>query len=318
MLRRVSDVLDHRARWRQVMWLASRQSGRVHADQLRGLGFTRSAIRRAMAGHRLIRRPGGIFLVGHVNHSPDGELWTAVLVGGPGAVVSHVTAAYVWRLLPRPSVLDVISPARWTTSLANVTIHQNELDVRRDVTQRHGVPTTTLLTTIIHLAAVASEAQLDLAVNEAAIRGTLHDRNAARLLEMSRGRRGAVALRAVLDRRDRSRGWTKSGLEAAFAALAREAGLPAYERGTHIDIGGGDMRECDVVWRAQRVLVELDFLPIHETGFVPYRDRRRDRRLTASGWLVFRLTGEDLTVHRDEVVADLRAALGAPTLAVAA
>jgi len=65
-----------------------------------------------------------------------------------------------------------------------------------------------------------------------------------------------------------------------------------------------------VLWRAERIMVELDFLPIHETGRVPYRDRRRDRRLVAAGWTVIRLTGDDLAHHREEVIADLRAALG--------
>lgn len=48
-----------------------------------------------------------------------------------------------------------------------------------------------------------------------------------------------------------------------------------------------------MLWRAQRAMVELDFLPIHETGQVPYRDRRRDRRLAGAGWTVIRLTGDD-------------------------
>ena len=126
---------------------------------------------------------------------------------------------------------------------------------------------------------------------------------------MVRRRRGARLLRRVLAARDKSNGWTRSTLEAAFAELAREAGLPPSERGRLVDIGGGDLRECDVLWRTSRVMVELDFLPIHETGQVPYRDRRRDRRLASSGWTVIRLTGHDLTHHRSEVVEDLRRAL---------
>ncbi len=54
---------------------------------------------------------------------------------------------------------------------------------------------------------------------------------------------------------------------------------------------------------------ELDYLPIHETGHPPYRDRRRDRRLAAAGWIVIRITGQDLSHHRAEVVDDLRRAL---------
>lgn len=169
---------------------------------------------------------------------------------------------------------------------------------------------TSLLRTIVDCAAIMSEEELTRLVNEAAIKGWLHARNVAALFAMVRGRRGARRLGRVLEARDLSKGWTRSTLETAFAELAREAALPPYERGQLVDIGGGDLRECDALWRAQRLMVELDFLPIHETGRVPYRDRRRDRRLAAAGWTVIRLTGDDLTHHRDEVIADLRAALG--------
>ncbi len=56
-------------------------------------------------------------------------------------------------------------------------------------------------------------------------------------------------------------------------------------------------------------MVELDYLPIHESGHTPYRDRRRDRRLAAAGWIVIRITGDDLSHHRAEVIDDLRRAL---------
>ncbi len=154
-----------------------------------------------------------------------------------------------------------------------------------------------------------TEEELAHLINEAAIKGWLHARNVAALLAMVRGRRGARRLRRVLEARDRSKGWTRSTLEAAFARLAREAARPPYERGQLVDIGDDDLRECDALWRAARVMVELDFLPTHETGRVPYRDRRRDRRLAAAGWTVIRLTGDDLENHRDEVITDLLAAL---------
>jgi very-short-patch-repair endonuclease len=147
-------------------------------------------------------------------------------------------------------------------------------------------------------------------IHEAAIKGWL-DANTVRKLNAEMvGRRGARTLRSLVAERDMSKGWSRSKLETAFAALVRDAGLPRYVRGSYVDIGAGDVRECDAVWREQKVMVELDFLPIHETGFVPYRDRRRDRRLTASDWKVFRITPLDLAEYRAEVVEDLRKALG--------
>jgi hypothetical protein len=280
----------------------------VSRQQLEDAGIGRSAVRWATREGRLFRRRGNLFMVGHTYKAPGAEWCGALLAGGAGAVLSHRSAAIVWGLLSAPQPLEVTAPRRWCTT-APVVVHQGRLDARREVTHRHGFAVTTLVRTIVDLAAVLTEAQLAVAVNEAAIKGWLHARNVRRILALATGRRGAVVLRRVLDARDRSRGWTRSRLEKAFAKLARDAGLPAHERGVHVDIGGGDLRECDVVFREQRVMVELDWLPIHETGQVPYRDRRRDRRLTAAGWIVVRITPEDLELHRDEVVADLRAAL---------
>jgi len=297
-----------RGAWKRVAGHAAQQRGYVDRDQLREAGLTRAAIRWAVREGRLFRRRGGLFLVGHTYKAPDAEWCAALFIGGDGAVAAFRLAGLIWGLLKAPQPLEVIAPKRWHTK-APVTIHQGQLDLRREVTHRHGFPVTTLLRTIVDLAAVLSEAELAVAVNEAAIKGWMHRRNVAKLLALSDGRRGARNLRRVLAARDRSYGYTRSSLEDAFAKLAREAGLPTYERGVLVDIGDGDLRECDVLFREQRVMVELDYLPIHENGYVPYRDRRRDRRFTAQGWIVIRITPEDLELHRDEVIADLLRAL---------
>lgn len=297
------------AGWREVARLATRQCGWVHRSQLRAAGIDRGAVRHAVLTGRLFPRRGELFLVGHEHLSPSTDSAAALLVAGRGTVLSHRSAAAVWGLMVWRGRVEVTATTH-RRSRRDVVVHRATLDPRRDVTHRRGLPVTSLLRTIVDCAAVMTEAELARLVNEAAIKGWLHARNVNALYAMVRGRRGARALRRVLEARDRSKGWTRSTLEAAFAVLARETGLPPYERGQLVDIGDADLRECDVLWRAQRVMVELDFLPIHETGRVPYRDRRRDRRLAAAGWTVIRITGEDLAHHREEVIADLRAALG--------
>lgn len=256
-------------------------------------------MRQAVQSGRLFPRRGELFLVGHEHLCPGADQAAALLVGGPGSVLSHRSAAAAWGLLVWSGRVEVTAQYH-RRSRRDVEIHQSSLDARRDVTHRRSVPVTSLLRTIVDCSAVMTEPELARLVNEAAIKGWLHARNVAALLAMIRGRRGARRLRQALDARDRSKGWTRSTLERAFDDLATEAGLPPSKRGSTIDIGGGDFRECDVVWRERRVMVELDYLPIHETGRTPYRDRRRDRRLAAAGWIVIRITGDDLSHHRAE------------------
>ncbi len=294
--------------WKAVGCLATRQHGWIHRSQLRAAGLDREAVRHAVRTGRLFPRRGELFLVGHEYLAAKADLAAALLVAGPGAVLSHRSAAAEWGLFEWSGSVEVTARVHRRTT-RNVKLHRAGLDARRDVTRRHGLPVTSLLRTIVDCAAVMTEPELERSINEAAIKGWLHARNVAALLAMVRGRRGARRLRRVVEARDRSKGWTRSTLERAFADVVRAAGLPPYERGGLVDIGDDDFRECDVTWRARRVMVELDFLPIHETGRVPYRDRRRDRRLAAAGWTVIRITGDDLTHHRDEVIVDLRAAL---------
>jgi very-short-patch-repair endonuclease len=206
--------------------------------------------------------------------------------------------------------IDVTASTR-SRGPRGVIVHHGTLDQRYDVTHRHGFAVTSLQRTLMDLAAVLDPPRLAAAINEAAIKGWLNGEFVRRLEQAMTGRRGAAAMRSALAARDMSKGHTRSSLETAFALLLLDARLPPCERGKYVDIGDGDLRECDAMWREQKVMVEIDYLPIHETGFVPYRDRRRDRRLTAAGWRVFRLTADDLTHHRAEVIADLRAALSA-------
>lgn len=294
--------------WGAIAVLATRQGGTVSTAQLRAAGVTRSATRWAVRTGRLFPAVGRTYRVGHSHEPLHDRMRNALVSVGPRAVLSHRSAAVVWGLMTWNGRPDVTAPFH-ARDHRRIVIHQGKLRPREEVTHRKGFPVTTVRRTLIDLAAVLSRPRLKAVVHEAATKGWLDARTVRKLHHEMFGRRGARTLRALIVERDVSAGRTRSTLETAFAALVVAAGLPAYERGMYIDIGGGDIRECDAVWCDRRVMVELDFLPLHETGFVPYRDRRRDRRLAASGWVVIRLTGDDLEHHRAEVIRDLRSAL---------
>jgi very-short-patch-repair endonuclease len=64
--------------------------------------------------------------------------------------------------------------------------------------------------------------------------------------------------------------------------------------------------EVDCLWRAQRLVVELDGRFVHGTWRAAERDRERDRLLQVDGWRVVRITWRQLRDGAPTVVADLR------------
>jgi hypothetical protein len=94
-----------------VARIAARQHGIITHSQLIAVGVPRSAISRRLAAGRLHRRHRGVYAVGHRALGNEGRWLAAVLACGEGAVLSHRSAAELWRLLdPKPGPVHVTLP----------------------------------------------------------------------------------------------------------------------------------------------------------------------------------------------------------------
>ena len=80
--------------------LAAEQHGVVGLAQLLALGLSARAVSRRVAAGRLHRVHRGVFAVGHPALSHHGRWMAAVLACGPGAALSHASAAQAHALLP--------------------------------------------------------------------------------------------------------------------------------------------------------------------------------------------------------------------------
>src|SRR4051794_6064566 len=86
---------------RAVATLAERQHGVVSLTQLIALGLTARQLERRLEAGRLYRIFRGVYAVGHKRITRQGRWLAAVLTAGnDDAVLSHLGAAGVWRLLP--------------------------------------------------------------------------------------------------------------------------------------------------------------------------------------------------------------------------
>src|SRR5690242_15267625 len=88
----------------RMIEFASRRHGVVSRAELSDLGLTRRAIEHRLENGRLHSVYRGIYAVGRPDVSREGRWMAAVLAAGPGAVLSHLSAATHWGIWPYGAV----------------------------------------------------------------------------------------------------------------------------------------------------------------------------------------------------------------------
>src|SRR3954465_3786208 len=83
------------ARW------ARGEHGVLATAELLACGLSHAGIHRRVRAGRLHRLYPGVYAVGHAALSREGHLLAAVKACGPGAVLSHHSAAELWELARR-------------------------------------------------------------------------------------------------------------------------------------------------------------------------------------------------------------------------
>ncbi len=294
----LSTAMRESNRLIRVARVAKHQGGVIGNRQLRDCGVDRTTISRWDRGGRIHRFHPAVYAVGHTAIGIRGRLIAALLYAGPGAALSHQTAAYVWKLLPtQPNLIHVTTP-RDRRSIDGVRVHRAEITV----VHHNGYPVTTVPRTLLDL---ATTLEFD------ALRRTLAEADFLNLLdpaaiqhELGRGRAGSKPLRAALLAHLPELARANEGVEVKFLNLCQEAGIPIPE--VNVYVGGF---KVDCVWRAGRVIVELDSTLAHGQGAAVERDRHRDLVLRRAGFEVRRYTWRQVTRQSEAVLADLRAAL---------
>src|SRR3954454_3168618 len=142
---------------------AERQHGVVERQQLVDLGIAERTIARWLAAGRLHEVHRGVYAVGHRRLTQRGRWMAAVLAAGPGTVLSHRPAAALWGLRKSDAV-EVTTLRR--IRRPGIRAHQWSLPADERTT-RDGIPVTTVARTLLDLAAVVTQHELEHALNEA-------------------------------------------------------------------------------------------------------------------------------------------------------
>jgi very-short-patch-repair endonuclease len=286
----------------EIARLASQQHGVIATRQLAALGLARGGVaRRAQAG-RLHRLHRGVYAVGHSVLTVNGRRMAAVLAAGPGAALSHASAAALWEIRPTAATrIDVtVRRAGGRDKRPGLRIHRAPTLRADEITQHHGIRVTTVARTLFDLASSMPPRAIERALDEAEIR-ELYDRGGLEaVIAAHAGERGAGRLQRALDE-DGDLTLTDSELEEIMLALCDEHALPRPESRAWV----AGLR-VDFFFAQSRLVVETDGYRYHRTRRAFERDRERDAILARAGCRTLRFTHRQLTKRASEVAATIR------------
>jgi Transcriptional regulator, AbiEi antitoxin len=276
--------------------LADRQHGVVSIEQLKELGYSTSAVGRAAESGRLHSVDRSVYAVGHTRLSLHGRCFAAVFACGPGAVLSHHSAAWLHGLARwSPDPFHVTGPVARRPRLP-VRIHRARQLGQADRVLVEGIPVSAVPRTLLDLAAAVKFEQLEKIVERSEEGGIFDLRQVEDLLARTVGHHGHGRLRKAIALYQPS-SFTRSGLEKRFLELVTAAGLP-QPRTNFVEQGF----ELDCYWPEYRFAVELDLFETHGTRAAFERDRKRQEDLLLAGISMTRVTGPRLEREPDEVI----------------
>jgi len=239
------------------------------------------------------------------------RLPAVLLTAPPGAVVSHQTAAALWRIeIPlqrddhQHAHLTVPAPSR-ARNRRDRRLHRCDLPID-EVTRRWKLPVTTPERTWRDLAGVLTLPALLAVTDQLLDLWTTRD-ELLRMLDRHPTGRGAERSRRVLPVASEL---AESPMESVLRWLLHEAGLPTPVLQHAVrDSSGLFLGRADLAWPDHKVLVEFDG-DVHRERSVFVDDLRRQNKLVAAGWIVLRFSSADVLGHPEKVIAAVRAALG--------
>ena len=284
--------------------LSRTQHGVLGLDQLQGLGLTTAAVHKRAATGRVHRIHQTVYsLVPRELLKREGLWMAAALACGPGAVLSHRSAAALLELRDWGwAKIEVTVPCRSARRHEGVAVHRSTKLTPADVTLVNNIPCTSVARTLLDLGEVVTMRQLERAFDQAEIAEVFDLKAIDDQLARNPTRPGAKAVREVLETHYIGRTPTWSENEEGLLAITRPLGIPDPDTNQFVILDdGGPPILVDFVWRDQRVVIEADSEKWHLTRQRFETDRQRDQRLIAAGWTIIRTTWKQMTRRPHEL-----------------
>ncbi len=227
---------------RPIAALIAHQHGHVTRAQLSDSGLAPRTIDHRIESGKLIVVHRGVYAVGYRRVEPVARAMAAVLAGGPGAVLSHDSAAALWGLRRWPAVPELTTPEH--RRRPHIRTHRSRTLQRSDVRVELNVPTVSAARAMFEIAPRLSNQQLTRATQQARLDGHLTPTDQRMLLLR------CPRLKQLVDPDENP---TRSPLEDILIPWLRRHGLPPPKLNAHIN-----GYEVDALFSRAKVIVERD------------------------------------------------------------
>jgi very-short-patch-repair endonuclease len=304
----ISSQLDRSRADRRVAVRAGKQWGVLSTRELRACGLTHGQIatrRRIGHLHRIYR---ATWAVGHPNLPWEGALLAAVKACGPNALLSHWSAAELWRFVDRLDGLPHVTVlGRVQRRHRGIKVHTSSRLTEIDCRELDAIPVTSAPRTLLDLAASLDPARTRRAVRRALGAGRITVRQIGQVLDRYPGVRGSRVLHdAVMMGAEP----TRSDAESDVLDIVVEAGFDRPDVNRPLSLGNRRLVP-DLRWPRQRLVLEIDSTAWHTDPLARLDDRERQRLLETNGETVLRVHWRDAVLRPARLAAVLRDA-GAP------
>ena len=287
--------------------LLRHQQGVITRGQALDAGLTDKAITVRLRSGRWQRLQTGVYATFSGEPPRNAQLWAAVLRAGPGAALSHQTAAELYGLLAVPApVIHVTIPGDRRIALQPglVVHHSARLDEAR-----HPVltpPRTRIEDSVLDLIETGGSMDdaVGLILRASASRRTTPERILAALQRRPKMPRRAALLQALGEAKDGA----QSLLEFRYVnRVERPHGLPPGHRQNPVRRGGRSQYQ-DLSYDGYDLVVELDGRAAHPE-WLRWADIRRDNANAATGQVTLRYGWDDVTERPCQTALEVAAAL---------
>ena len=288
-----------------VLEIARGQWGLVSRRQALNAGVSIGTIDRRLRSGDWEPMGVAVYRLPGVPQSWEQRALAACLQSEPFGALSHRSAGRVWRLdgLSRvaPEPIELVVP-RGHELLAEVKVRWTR---RFERGVYRSLPVTPLSRTLIDLAAVLTETELEMALDSGLRFGPRALKSLqSKLAELPRkGRRGVDVLRELLSAYD---GTLDSALEILVRKLLWAAGLPKPVVHFNVWHQRRWIANVDFAWPKQRLVVQAHGLKYHLNARRMRIDHWQNTQLVAAGWHPLTTTWKQVTEQPGQFIDCLR------------